>query len=282
MLGEGPDSGTRRRISVLILTFNEEINLADCLESVPWRDDIFVIDSGSTDRTLEIANQYKAKIVRRPFDGYAKQRNYGLSQNFENEWILMLDADERCTPELAVEIEAFIKSAGSNTSMAMVRRKDIFLGKWLKRSSGYPTWFPRIFRKGRVVVSREVNEIYETNDQSVLLKEHLLHYPFNKGLDYWIERHNKYSSLEAGTLQSARKQSVDWLGAISTDPQRRRAFYKRCLYGLPMRPFWVFLFLYFFRLGFLDGRAGYCFVMLRCSYEAMLEAKLIHNDSSRQ
>lgn len=282
MSGKNSDTAHHLRISVLILTFNEENNLTECIESVPWRDDIYVIDSGSTDRTLDIAQQHKAKVVSRAFDGYAKQRNFGLGQDFSGEWILMLDADERCTPELVTEIETFVNVADINTSMGLVRRKDIFLGKWLKRSSGYPTWFPRFFRKGCVVVSREVNELYETNGKSVLLKEHLLHYPFNKGLDYWVDRHNRYSSLEATTLSVARERPIDWPGSISIDPQRRRAFYKRCLYGLPMRPFWVFLFLYFFRFGFLDGRAGYCFVMLRCSYEAMLEAKLIHSDSSRQ
>ena len=182
-----------------------------------------VLDSGSSDRTFEIATSMDATVTVREFDNYAEQRNAGLSLHFRNEWIVMLDADEQMTSELAAEIEREVASAGVNVAMYSVRRRDMFMGRWLKRSSGYPTWFPRVLRRGRVKVEREINEMYVASGTAIRLRGHLDHYPFRKGIDWWFERHNRYSSMEANLLVAKR---IRVAGRGFRDPSSRRAALK--------------------------------------------------------
>ncbi|MGB5085392.1 MAG: glycosyltransferase family 2 protein [Methylocystis silviterrae] len=264
-------------ISVLILTFNEAANIADCLASLPWRDDVHVLDSASTDGTAAIAETAGARVHVRPFTNYAEQRNFGLALPFGNEWIVSLDADERMTPALAREIEHAIGVASTATALFRVRRKDMFIGRWLRRSSGYPTWFPRIFRRGHVRVKREVNEEYVAEGEVRALREHILHFPFNKGLEWWFERHNRYSTMEAATLTAERSsRAIRASDVLSADAGSRRSALKQIAYRFPGRPFLIFLYLYVFRLGFLDGRAGFHFASMRLAYEVMIDAKLAH------
>lgn len=262
-------------ISVLILTLDEEVNISDCIASLPWRSDVHILDSGSRDDTQKIASGLGAKVAERQFTTYSEQRNAGLALPFVNEWIVMIDADERITPELAKEIEVSIAAASEETALFRVRRKDMFMGRWLRRSSGYPTWFPRVMRRGRVQVEREINEIYVCDGVACELKEHLIHYPFNKGIDWWFERHNRYSSAEATLLLSHQHQGLTgWSQLFALDPLQRRAAIKRFANILPFRPFLTFLYLYFVRFGFLDGRPGYQFACMRMAYEVMIDAKV--------
>jgi len=160
--------------------------------------------------------------------------------------------------------------------MLRVRRKDIFMGRWLRRSSGYPTWFPRVFRKGAVRVARTINETYETDGRAEHLEGHLEHFPFNKGMDWWFERHNHYSTAEArlliGEMQEAEVGS-GIVGLFSRDVAKRRASLKALAYRIPGRPFVAFLYLYVVRGGFMDGEAGYRFASMRLAYEIMIDAK---------
>lgn len=261
-------------ISVLILTLNEEVNIANCIASLPWRSDLWVLDSGSSDRTTAIAAGMGAQIAERRFTDYAEQRNFGLGLP-TGEWIVMLDADERMTPELADEIESHVASVGDlSTAMFRVRRKDMFMGRWLRRSSGYPTWFPRIFRRGCVTVERAINETYNTDGGILQLQEHLLHFPLNKGINWWFERHNHYSAAEARLLVSGDASVSPFDGTLfSRDPGKRRAALKRTAYQLPGRPYLAFLYFYILRMGFLDGRPGYHFACMRLAYELMIDAK---------
>lgn len=261
-------------ISCLILTYNEASNIGDCIASIPWRDDIQVLDSLSTDLTREIAESAGAHVTTRPFDNYASQRNFGLKMPFASDWIVMIDADERITPDLAAEIEALLGNAAEDVCMLLVRRKDIFLGRWLRRTSGYPTWFARVFRKGTVHVAREINEEYFTSGTNAYLRGHLIHFPLNKGVEWWFERHNRYSTLESRTLALERLQRpVALKDILSFDALKRRAALKQALYRLPFRPFIIFLYLYIVRLGFLDGKPGYLFAQMRMAYEVMIDAK---------
>jgi glycosyltransferase involved in cell wall biosynthesis len=261
-------------ISALILTFNEEVNIADCIASLPWRTDVHVLDSGSTDQTVAIATQMGARVSSRAFTNYAEQRNAGLALPFQNEWIIMLDADERITADLADEIVRAIANASAETVMFRTRRKDMFMGRWLRRSSGYPTWFARVMRRGRVRVDREINEVYVANGITRELDSHLIHYPFNKGVDWWFARHNSYSTAEARLLVTgATTGPTAWIGLLARDPGIRRAALKSLAYRMPARPFLVFLYLYVIRLGFLDGRPGYQYASMRLAYEIMIDAK---------
>ncbi len=266
---------------MLVLTYNEEANVEACLHSIPWRSDVHVLDSGSVDRTAQIAESLGARVTVRPFDGYASQRNAGLALPFKHDWILMLDADERMTAELVLEIESSIAHADHDLAMMRVRRRDMFLGRWLKRSSGYPTWFPRLLRRGRVTVEREVNEIYVATGGVLHLRAHIEHYPFSKGLDWWFERHNRYSTGEAAILSADRLRPSGRLRIFFGDPVGRRASLKWIAYRLPFRPFLVFLYLFIFRGGWMDGRPGYIFAMMRMAYEVMIDAKIAADASMR-
>ncbi|HEY2679117.1 MAG TPA: glycosyltransferase family 2 protein [Steroidobacteraceae bacterium] len=262
-------------VSVLILTLNEEANIGECIDSCAWTDDIVVLDSLSQDRTREIALARGARVVERAFDNYAAQRNAALGIPYKHSWVLMVDADERVPQDLATEIAARVAGADPETVQFRMRRKDFFMGRWLRRSSGYPTWFGRLMRIGRVRVEREVNEEYVGDGTALHLDAHLHHYPFNRGIAYWIERHNRYSSLEAIAKASLLIEPVALGNPFTTDPVERRRVLKQLLYRLPLRPLLVFVYLYIIRLGVLDGRAGYYFSRMRAIYEFLIDLKAI-------
>ena len=261
-------------LSILILTYNEAVNLPGCLESVAFSDDVIVLDSDSFDDTVEIAEAHGALVLKRKFDNYAAQRNFGLAYDFKHDWILMLDADERIPEDFVQEIRAVTEQEDHLVTLYRMRRKDMFMGRWLKRSSGYPTWFGRLFRKGEVRVEREINEEYYTDGEIGLLDGHLIHYPFNKGIEYWLDRHNRYSSMEALKLSEERAESILWKDFLSKDPMLKRKAFKAFAYRLPFRPLLTFCFLYILKLGFLDGKAGLHFSLLRSTYEYMILLKM--------
>lgn len=263
-------------VSVLILTLNEEVNLDGCIDSCSWCDDVTVFDSFSSDRTREIASMKGARFLQRRFDNYAAQRNAALTElQYKHPWVLMIDADERVPNDLALEMARAVANADADTVLFRMRRKDYFLGRWLRRSSGYPTWFGRLMRPGRVRVEREVNEEYIADGKVSHLESHLHHYPFNKGIEYWYERHNRYSTMEALAKMETRHTPLSRKSIFARDPIDRRRALKRLAYRLPMRPNLVFLYLYVVRLGFLDGRAGLAFSRMRASYELLIDLKVL-------
>jgi glycosyltransferase involved in cell wall biosynthesis len=260
-------------IKAVILTYNEETILAKCLKALHFVDAIIVFDSFSTDRTLDIAKSFNAKVIQRTFDNYASQRNAALEAVSDScDWILMVDADEIVTESLKTEILNTVTRQNAHT-MYRVRRKDMFQDKWIKQSSGYPTWFPRLFKNGCVTVAREINEEYITTGTEGLLQEHLIHYPFNKGLTWWFDKHNRYSEMEAQKMFDELKEPVGFNNLFSKDPTLRRKAQKRLSYRLPLRPTLVFIAFYVLRGGFLNGKAGYTFCKLRKTYEWMIEIK---------
>ena len=151
----------------------------------------------------------------------------------------------------------------------------MFLGRWLRRASGYPTWAGRLVRTGRVKVRREINEEYVTDGDVGYIKGHFIHYPFNKGIAFWFERHNRYSSMEAEKLVEETKGRLQFKDLFSKNPGLRRKFLKQLAYRLPGRPVLVFLYLYFFRLGFIDGHPGLAYCIMRSIYEYMIDLKVI-------
>ena len=262
-------------VSVLILTLNEEINLPRCLKSLSWCDDIVVLDSFSTDSTKSIANNAGIRFVERPLDNYANQRNFGLNEiDYKHPWLLMVDADEEVSPELAQKIQMLPDNTSDDVCLYHILRKDYFLGKWIRRSSGYPTWFGRLMKLGRVHVERAINEEYHTDGQVAFLEEHLLHYPFNKGFHSWFEKHNRYSSMEAEAIVVSKSRQIGIKNLFSTDPVKKRKAIKELVYSLPGRPLLMFCALYFLRLGFLDGRPGFTYCVLRAIYEYMIDCKV--------
>lgn len=269
-------------VSVLILTLNEEANLAACIDSCSWSDDIVVFDSMSEDRTVEIARAKGARVVQRRFDNYAAQRNAALGTvDYAHRWVLMVDADERVPPDLAAEIRSTVAQSPDAMALYRVRRKDHFLGKWLRRSSGYPTWFGRLVRPDRVRVEREVNEEYIATGQVGHLQAHLHHFPFNRGVAYWFERHNRYSTMEAAAKLGLQRERIELGALFRGDPIDRRRTLKQLLYYVPLRPQIVFFYLYIVRLGVLDGRAGYHFSRMRAAYEMLIDLKVVESRRRR-
>jgi len=261
--------------AVLILTKDEEVNIVDCLRSVPASVTTVVLDSLSTDRTVELACDHGAQVHFRAFDNYAAQRNHGLhGLSYPTRWVLMLDADERMTAELHDEVQRTLAAAGPDDTLFRMRRQDMFMGRWLRRSSGYPTWFGRLARTDAVRVEREINEEFVTDGRVGYLDAHLVHFPFNKGMAYWIERHNRYSTMEARTLLEESHGPIRWRDLACRDPALRRKWLKQIAYRLPGRPVLIFLYLLLARGGFLDGRAGLAYCTLRFMYECMINAKM--------
>ena len=261
-------------ISILILTKNEEINIERCIESVSWSDDIVVFDSFSDDRTVELAEKLGARVIQRKFDNYANQRNVALALEYKNDWIFMADADECVSPALHDEIERVIRDVPQTVSMFQMLRKDYFFGRWIRHASGYPTWFGRLVRRGEVTVEREINEEYHTQGEIRTLQEHLIHYPFAKGIAYWFERHNRYSTMEALALIQEIEEKFKIRDLFSNKPTIRRKSLKQLGYRLPGRPFIVFLYLYFFRLGLVYGLPGLRYSIMRSMYEYMIDLKV--------
>jgi len=259
--------------SVLILTFNEEANLPRCLESVGWSDDITVFDSFSADRTVEIARRAGARVVQRRFDNERDQRAASLQLPFRHPWVYNPDADEVTPPDLAREILETVSDPGRPEAAFRVRFKSMFMGRWIRHASLYPTWIVRLFRPGSVHFDRSVNLRYAIDGEEGRLKSHLLHYSFNKGLDAWLDKHNRYSSAEAGELLASTQQGLPWGDLLRTNAVARRRALKELSFHMPARATLRFLYMYFLRRGFLDGAPGYHYCRLLSSYEHMISLK---------
>ena len=263
-------------ISVLILTLDEEVNLAGCLDSVAWSDDVVVLDSFSCDATPDIARARGARLIQRPFDNYAGQRNFGLREiRYRHPWLLMLDADERVPLDLREEMLRVVRGVPDAVAMFRMRRKDHLFGRWIRRSSGYPTWFGRLVRVGRAWVERPYNEEFHAEGEVASLAAHLDHYPFNKGFAAWIAKHDRYSTMEAALRAGNPEYDMVWRDLFAADPGRRRRAQKAWLYSMPARPLVVFAGLYFIKGGVLEGRAGLTFSLLRACYEYFIDCKAL-------
>jgi len=263
-------------VSVVVLTFNEEANIGRCLDSVSWCDDVVVLDSHSTDATREIAADRGARVLLRVFDNYANQRNHALKEvEYSHPWLLMLDADEAVPDELREEMQRVLALDDVSVTLYRLRRKDYFMGVWLKRSTNYSSlWFGRLMRLGRVWVERSINEEYHTDGATADLRGALLHYPFNNGLNQWIDKHNRYSSMEAQLLVNGARAERCWSGLLARDPVIRRKSLKAIVYSLPGRPLLMFFGRYILSGGFLDGRAGLMFCLLKTCYEYQIDCKV--------
>ena len=261
-------------ISVLILTRNEEQDLPGCLDSVAWCDDVHVFDSESTDETAAIAQARGATVTTRPFDGYARQRNAALQLPFRHPWILVLDADERPTPELSIELRQAVAVAPATTSAFRLRRRDFLWGTWLKHAQLTP-YYVRLLRPERVHYHRDINEVLEVNGAIGELSAPLDHHAFSKGLTHWMAKHNAYSSKEAELLASGDAvRAASWKKAVfAPNFHDRRVAQKALFYKLPGRPLIKWCYMMFVRGAILDGRAGITYATLQAFYEYLIETK---------
>ena len=272
-------------VSVLIPTKNEERNLPACLASLAWADEIIVYDSGSTDGTLDVAAQYDVKLVERDFDNFAAHKNWALDNIvFRNDWVLLLDADERVTEALAKDIRSAVAQS-PDVAGYHIARQTMFSGVWLRHGGVYPDYNLRLFKVGRGhYEDRLVHEHILLDGPAGYLKNPLLH-DDDKGMTRFLERHNHYTSLEAvEILRSRRGVCGDRLqGALwRRGPQRRRWLKNLAQRWLPFRPFFVFLYMYVWKAGLLDGRAGfhYCFLKMVFEHQISLKVRELGNPGS--
>jgi glycosyltransferase involved in cell wall biosynthesis len=275
-------------VSVLIPAKNEEANLPACLESVKRADEVFIVDSQSSDRSAEIAESYGAKVVQFHFNGrWPKKKNWSLENlPFHNEWVLIVDCDERITPELWDEIAVAIQNPNYNGYY--LNRRVYFLGKWIRHGGKYPDWNLRLFKhqKGRYE-NLSTEEIRNTGDNEVHehvilegaagnLKNDMEHMDF-KDIYHWLDRHNRYSNWEARVYLNmlTGKDDSATIGAnLFGDAVQRKRFLRKVWVWLPFKPTLRFILFYFIRLGFLDGKAGYVYARLISQYEYQIGVKL--------
>lgn len=254
-------------ISVLIFTKNEQQDLPGCLASVAWCDDVHVLDSFSTDQTVELARHAGAHVTQRTFDNWAAHQNYAARElAFKHPWVLHLDADERVPAGLAAELRRL--DARDKHAAYRIRRRDFFFdGAWLKYVQVTP-WYVRLFRPGQIRYERLVHQVAVVDGETGELKEPFDHYPFSKGIGFWLERHVRYAAVEASMLVHSHREAGSWQTALfGADFHQRRQHQKRLFYQLPCRPLVKFLYLLLWRRAFLDGRAGLAYALLMAIYE---------------
>lgn len=270
-------------VSIIILTYNEEQNIRNCLESVKvLSDQIFIVDSYSTDKTLEIAREYTDNIYQHPFEDQARQFNWALDNlPLKTEWIMRLDADERLTSELCNEIVKKLSDMPEVITGLYMKRRVYFMGRWMKHGGYYPTWLLRMFRRNKatceqknmdehiVILDGKTDKF--TND---IIDEN------NKGLSFWIEKHNKFAEREMMEIVCSREviEGQTIIPKLMGDPVQRKRWFKKNLYlklPLLLRSFFYYIYRYFIKFGFLDGKEGLIFHFLQGFwYRFLVDAKI--------
>ena len=278
-------------ISIQILTHNEEKNIEKCIQSLlPLTDKIYVVDSGSTDDTVAICERNNVVVKHREWTNYAEQLNWGLDNfDFDTTWIMRMDADEELTPELVVAIKEFLSNSPENITGVYVKRRVYFMGKWIRHGGYYPTWLLRIFKRGigrcenlwmdeHIVVSEgETSQIHA----DIIDKN-------NKDLTFWTDKHNKYANREVlDMINKMERLQNSELSISLTDGQAsmRRWMKDRVYLKFPLfvRPFLYFIYRYFIKLGFLDGKEGLIFHFLQGFwYRFLVDAKYYEYKKSQE
>ena len=272
-------------ISVLILAQNEEETISHCLSSLSWCDDIVILDGFSTDSTSQVAQGFSCRVVRppeyfshAPFGGdEAKYRNWALRHiQFKYEWLLVLDADERLPCSTYLSICNILTTTAPNISAFRLPRHDYLDSVHLKHVQASP-FYIRLFRHSSAHYDRLINCTLQIDGGISTLDAPFDHYPFSKGISHWIAKHNNYSDCEAlhSFYDTRPPLSTLLRGSLTErDFNKRRAFQKQLFSLVPFRPLTRFLILYFFKLGFLDGRAGLKYAILQSIYQYFIELKL--------
>jgi glycosyltransferase involved in cell wall biosynthesis len=240
-------------LSLCIITRDAARELPGCLESARFAADIVVVDSGSRDDTVEVAQRLGGRVIERPFEGFGAQKQFAVAAA-QYEWVLCLDADERVTPELAEQIALVFTRDNPGASAFAVARRNRFLGRWLNHGEGYPDWNVRLFDRRWARWSDDVvHERVIVDGHAARIGGDLLHASAESLSDY-IAKQNRYTTLQAAALH--RQGRTAGFAQIALAPVAR------------------FLRLYFFRLGFLDGAAGFAHIAVGCFGSFLKYAKL--------
>lgn len=271
-------------LTIVILTKNEEQNLKKCIKSFQnVANRVVVIDSYSTDNTVELAKTLGAEVYEHPFENHAAQFNWALDNiNLSTQWVMKVDADEEFTPELAEEIKTRLDKLSQNVNGVILRRRVYFMGRWLKHGGKYPELLLRIFRVGHGMSEMKMmDEHLIVTDGEVVTFKHDFSDNNNKSLEWWINKHNWYSNKEVLDQQmkadeNNREESVSET-ATSFQAKLKRFVKNRGYYSLPkfFRAHMYYVYRYYFRLGFLDGQEGKIYTFLQAYwYRYLVDAKM--------
>lgn len=271
-------------LTVVILTKNEEKNLAKCINSFKGiAKRIVVVDSYSTDNTVNLANELGAEVFEHKFENHAVQFNWALENiNLNSEWIMKVDADEELTPELAEEIDNRLETLSKNINGVILRRRVYFMGRWLKHGGKYPELLLRIFRVGHGMSELKLMDehLIITDGDAVTFKNDFSDNN-NKSLEWWINKHNWYSNKEVldQQMKLSEMNEEESIEETSTSMQAKvKRFVKKYgYYSLPkfFRAHLYFVYRYYFRLGFLDGTEGKIYTFLQAYwYRYLVDAKI--------
>lgn len=260
-------------VSIIILTRNEEQDLPTLLESIRWCDDIHLVDSGSTDATVSVAQAAGAHCVEHTFVSFGEQRNWALENcPAKHPWILFLDADEASTPEFHTAVVEAIQAAPDSVAGFYCCWKMMVEGRWLKRSDSFPKWQFRLLRCGRANFSDFGHGQKEGKVDGTIgyVREPYLHFSVSKGWSTWVERHNRYSSEEAAERN---RTPVRWKEIFARDPSVRNKALKPFVSRIPGWPLMRFLHAYLFSGGFLEGLSGFTYCVNLAYYEFLIQIK---------
>jgi len=262
------------RIAGVVLTLNEARDLPRALASLAWCDERLVLDSGSTDATAAVAAATGARVLTHRPDGrflISEQRNWALEHGgLQSDWVLFLDADEALPPACAAAIRRAVAAADAPDGYELTPRY-WFLGRWLRRTQGYPNWHPRLLRRGRLHFEGGVWEAFAPGARIGRLAEPYDHFAFSKGLDDWLERHRRYADWDATTITAY--LASDDPDALGTRRWRRLRRLAARLW--PLRPALRFGQKYVLQLGFLEGWRALLFCLLMASYDLFTVVKVI-------
>lgn len=267
-------------VAAIVLTYNEEGNLPACLASLQgWVEELFVVDSGSTDRTVEIARSFGATVVEHPFETYGAQRNWALDHlPLSAPWVLNVDADERVTPELRASIEAALRDADPSVVGYLASRRTMFMGRWIRHGGHYPVWHLRIFRRGRGRCEDRLYDQHFLCDGPTRQLAGDLIDTLTTSIATFSARHVRWAQLEADEQGLAQDTSGRVRGRLfSGNAIETRRWLREAYNRLPLfvRPVLYFVYRYFLRGGFLDGREGLVFHFLQGFWYRFLVDALI-------
>ena len=265
---------TSNSLAAVVLTLNEEKDLPRALSSLLWCDELFVVDSGSTDGTSQVASRFGARFMQHLQEGpflITEQRNWALqSLNILSDWVLFLDADEAVSPTLAIEIRKTINSSHHFDAFELSPRY-WFCGRWLKRTQGYPNWHPRLLRRGNTRFVGGVWESFTPDAHVGRIPIPYEHYAYSKGFDDWLERHRRYSIWDA-------EQIVAFLTTRNSTTLATRRWRMMRLFLSQywwLRPPLRFIQKYVLQAGFLEGWQGLLFALMMAGYDMMTVIKVI-------
>jgi glycosyltransferase involved in cell wall biosynthesis len=264
-------------VTAVILTYNESENIAACLNAISRVEDVVLIDSGSIDDTITRAQVTRPgiRVFSHLFTDFGDQRNWALDNCVpRHPWVLFVDADEFCTPELLDEIAAFVESPGEAVG-AFIAGRNYFLGRWLRYCTLYPSYQLRLLKLGAVRFRKEGHGQKEVTDGPLhYLREGWRHEGFSHGVAQWVARHNRYSTDETELILRLRAEPLQWRQLFACDPIERRRAMKRLGAKSPVRPLARFLYAYILRRGFLDGIPGLMYCLLRVAHDIHIVVKL--------